>query len=312
VDNKFSNFVKNAWPHMIGGGLTVSISMALMSSLDIGAGVRIVINVLSFIGGILVAETLVFVLRYRRAYSIARSDSDLLAKAKKKGRAIYLLERKIITQYHQDMTVKFEDLVTTGIRNMSLLEYEQLLRFSLEVMREEEIDKIRVHGTCLILPNTFDRKGDYAELWRRFSDETSGLDCELIRILCNHDKEILSTAVKENPRQFEDFCNWNYTTGFDLYLYGGNYDAIRQEMNLPLNDFGILNDLAVVGADMQKFQKIRAVRAAEMIISNTGITYGISRYEELFSRLQRDSRCMRVNLNSSNRYQEVVDFLNEL
>ncbi len=308
LTEKIRKIWPHVWPHITGGGILLLSSIVITSKVHM-ANVfnKVIIDLSALVFGILLSEFIVFLSANRRIYPIVKADRKLMANAAKKGKLIYLWEKKVITKYHVDMHVRFENLLTRGL-DMSLYEYEDLLKSFVEVMKEQNVSKICIKGTCLILPNLFDKNRDYAQIWYRFKEEFQSLDCEWVRVLCNHDKNILLESIRNNSDKFEEFCNWNIETGFDLYIYGGNYDDMRREMSLPINDFVILNNLIVIGGEVSKLEKMKSSEPEKMIISKSSVVYGVDRYEDLISKILKDSRRFKVNLGTSSRHREVIDF----
>ena len=303
------NVLLKDWYHFLGGGIMVLISIYVTDTYHLRN--KAVIDFFAFICGVYVAENIYGMCWFRKVMPIALSLRNQMKLASRKGKFIYLFEHKMVLQYHDDIKCKFNNLLSRGI-DMSFSEYERLLRIFIEVALEIKAKEICLEGTCMILPNKFKRSDNYPQIWDRFYREYSKLNPKLLRILCDHKKDTLLKAVESDQKKFENFCDWNKDTGFELYIFGGNYEEIRRDANLSVNDFGIFNKTILIGGDITELEKKKTTELAKMIIKKSSITYDIHRYDELLAKLKDNNGCKKINLEGTRRYEEVMEFLNSI
>jgi hypothetical protein len=306
------------YPIEVVGGLIGSfIPIVIIIEFHISYFSKALIELFGLAVGIILSKNIEFLIRVRKAYPIIRNDIKLLEKAEKHDPDIFLLEKKIISLQHSMMENHLERLFSAHAE-MSLHYYEELLKFIIEVAQENNATKMSIRGTCLILPNQFNTDSPYANIWRRLKkkvDEAgSHFSCTYERILCDHKKENLIAAIKSHKENFERFCEWNLTTGFDLFIYRGEYDFLRSQRKLPFNDFLIYNDKIILGGDVTENEKTSPKKESEKFtITKSGLNYTrANNFLEFFNELKDDSQCKKINLrDKKNRHRETVAFLED-
>lgn len=306
------NFLRKHWHNIVGGVIFSAISLIISLHFPWPVIVQAVVTIVGIVCGLLIAENIQNLLYFRRCRILAKMDKKLLDEAAPKGKRIYLLEKEVLKYYHQKFVHEFHDLFQSGT-NMSIIDYEKLLEIFIRTIENLDLPEIQLKTSCLILPSNFDIESDYANMWFRVcEDYLNKTKAKLVRILCNHKKDNLVEAILNFPEKFKDFCSWNKRTGFHLFFYKGNYDNWRRNASLPINDFGILNDIVLIGGEVSEEEKLfksnpdklerkdssRVIEKETMSISRIQLSYDVERYNDFLDRILHDNRCMEVDLHS--------------
>ena len=293
---------------ILGGVYTALFVLIVTPHVDLIT--KIIIEFLAVVSGIVIAQNIYYNLRFKKIRSIINADQKLLEEPKRHGKEIFLFERNILSRYHTYLDNDFKKLHDAN-EYMTFYEYEDLLKEFIYALEESRKKKFTIKGTCLILPKNFDKDNPYAKMWERVYNKLHKFDCEFTRILCDHNKDNLINAINDNKDKFKIFCDWNKKTKFGLYIYKDSYDELRRYKQLPFNDFLIYNDKIVIGGEVLEDEKISTPDKKTKNIK-VGINFSdANRYNILFNEIKDDSTfCMRVDLNSSNMLDEVLEFLN--